>query len=63
MFGSEKESAKLGNQIYKRFFEDDRITQNVNDRLIVRKGSTINFSGKIRKGGQFLPKSFLLRKK
>ena len=63
MFGREKESKILGKQIFSNFFEDDRITQNVNDRIIVRTGKTINFAGKIRKGGQFLPKAYFLRRK
>ena len=62
MFGREKESKTLGKQIFKHFFEDERITQNVNSRIIVRKGQSVNFGGKVRTGGQFLPRAFFKRK-
>lgn len=59
MFGKQE---KLGKKIYDLFFSDENIARNKNNRLIVATGKSIEFEGKLRKGGQFLPKKYFEQK-
>ena len=51
----------LGKEIYKRFIEDQRVNKNARGRMIVRKGSVIDFNNKAYKGGQFIPRDYFAR--
>ena len=55
-------SNKLGKEIFRRFFENERITRNKVGRIITRTGVTFTFKGKTYKGGSFVPRSFLARR-
>lgn len=52
---------ELGKEIFKRFFDvSGLIRKNVRDRTIVQKGKILTHKGKTYKGGQFLPKDFII---
>lgn len=53
----------LGQAIFIRKFEDPQITINKSGKVIVKTGQTIDWEGKMRKGGQYLPKDYLTRKR
>lgn len=57
-----KRKDKLGFEIFKRFFAQQRITQNRAKRIIVRTGYKFQFRGKIYKGGMFVPRAYLARR-
>jgi len=56
-------SQNLGQAIFIRNFADDTITMNKSGRAVVRTGERIDWEGKIRKGGQYLPKGYLSRRR
>jgi len=56
-------SQNLGQAIFLRRFEDGQITINKSGKVIVRTGEKIEWDNKIRKGGQYLPKAYLSRKR
>ena len=53
----------LGQAIFIRKFEDQQITINKSGKAIVKTGQRIDWGGKMRKGGQYLPKDYLTRKR
>ena len=53
----------LGQAIFLRYFEDKQITQNKVSRTIVRTGEKIEWNNKTYKGGQYLPKDYLARRR
>lgn len=60
--GVTKKSDKLGQEVYKRFFENETITKNKVGRIIIRTGYKATFKGKTYKGGMFVPRAFLARR-
>jgi len=56
-------SQNLGQAMFLRRFEDGEITLNKTGRVVVRTGEKIEWDNKIRKGGQYLPKAYLSRKR
>ena len=56
-------SQNLGQAMFLRRFEDGTITINKSGKAIVRTGQRIEWDNKIRKGGQYLPKAYLSRKR
>jgi len=56
-------SQNLGQAMFLRRFEDGQITVNKSQRVVVRTGERIDFNEKVYKGGQFLPKSYLSRRR
>ncbi len=61
--GKKRKVNTLGQAIFLRYFEDGQITQNKANKTIVRTGEKIEWKDKIYKGGQFLPKSYLARRR
>ena len=59
----DRTTSTLGQATYIRFFEDGQVTINKSKRTIVRTGETINWNEKTYKGGMFLPKAYLSRRR
>lgn len=53
----------LGQAIFIRHFEHGEITLNKADRVVVRTGEKIDWNEKVYKGGMFLPKAYLSRRR
>ena len=53
----------LGQAIFLRRFENGQITINKSKRPIVRTGEKIEWNQKVYKGGQYLPKAYLSRRR
>ena len=56
-------SQNLGQAMFIRRFEDGEITINKTKRTIVRTGEKIEWNEKVYKGGQYLPKAYLTRRR
>lgn len=58
-----RKTSTLGQAIFLRYFEDGQITQNKSNRTIVRTGERIEWNNKTYKGGMYLPKAYLSRRR
>ena len=56
-------TSTLGQATFIRFFEDGQTTINKSERIIVRTGEKIEWNEKVYKGGMFLPKAYLSRRR
>jgi len=61
-YNVKKRKWTVGGLLWDRYFKDEKITQNVVNRIIVKTGERFTFRGKVYKGGAYVPKTYFTKK-